>query len=190
MAVYVVMARMTSGSQYGFSLPIVVILLLKVGGYRSNRFPPLIVVDSINDTKSVDTFGPGLLDGFHSGLDAASAARVLGTKWHDFSDEAIQSSISSLSSESSSDILNNPYHAALRVLSTAVHKLSKARAELEESRRLLLEKESAQRARSEELLHELQPSEQDIARRVLQSLFPDDDENSRKVRRQHSNRVR
>lgn len=128
---------------------------------------------------------------FTGELSSIHTAQVLGTKWHEYSDEAIQSTLSRLSSSNSpADIPNNPYNATLRVLSSAVYRLSKARAELEESRRVLLEKEAARRARAEQLMKELQPSEQDVARRVLQSLFPDDDESRREVQRKHSDTVR
>lgn len=58
--------------------------------------------------------------------------------------------------------------------------------ELEESRRVLQEKEIARKHRAEVLMTELQPSERDIARRVIQSIFTDDDEDRHQVRRQHS----
>ncbi|KAF7789776.1 hypothetical protein EIP86_000722 [Pleurotus ostreatoroseus] len=113
----------------------------------------------------------------HHELSPVHTAQVLGTKWHEYSDEDIDATISKISTSTpSSDTPGNPYHATLRVLSSAVKKLSQARAELEESRRVLLEKEAARRTRAEQLMKELQPSEQDIARRVIQSLFPDDDE--------------
>lgn len=123
-------------------------------------------------------------------LSPAHTAQVLGTKWHEYSDEDIDSTISRIgASTSTPDSPNNSYHSTLRVLSSAVYRLSKARAELEESRRLLLEKEAARRARGEQLMKELQSSEQDVARRVLQSLFPDDDEERREVQRKPSDTV-
>ncbi|EGO24973.1 hypothetical protein SERLADRAFT_356366 [Serpula lacrymans var. lacrymans S7.9] len=115
------------------------------------------------------------------------AAQVLATKWHEYSDEAIQSAISRLSiTESPSDVHNHPYHSALRVLSSALHNLTHARLELEEDRRLLQEKEDARKKRAEELLKELHASERDVARRVIQSIFTDDDERQHKVQRQES----
>ena len=121
----------------------------------------------------------------------AQSAQVLETKWHEYSDEAIQSTISRLGATNSpSEAPSNPYHDTLRVLSSAVHRLSKARAELEESRKELLEREAARRTRADELMRELQPSEQEVARRLLQSLFPDDDESRREVQRKHSDTVR
>ena len=125
------------------------------------------------------------------GVPPAIANQILATKWHTYSDEAIQTSISKLSaSESSADIPNHPYHTILRILSSAVHNLSRVRLELEDARKVLHEKELARRKRADELLKELEPSEQDIARRLIQSLFTDDDENEHNVRRKQSVMVR
>lgn len=121
----------------------------------------------------------------------AVTGQVLVTKWHEYSDEAIQSTISSISvTDSPADISSHPYHTALRILSSALHNLSRVRIELEESRRLLLEKEIARRSRADELMKELQLSEQDVARRVIQSIFTDDDETHHQVHRKHSVMVR
>lgn len=118
------------------------------------------------------------------------ADEVLGIKWHEYSDEDIHTAVTSLSQSNSQSISSaNPYHDALRALSAAVHRLSKARAELEDDRRTLLEREAARRSRASELMKELQPSEHDVARRIIQSLFPDDDEDSHEVRRKHSTNV-
>jgi len=155
---------------------------------KSPRTAPLFIVGS--PVQSVPEFlitGDSDLDG----VPPSVSGQVLATKWHTYSDEAIQTAISNLSNaESPADISNHPYHTALRVLSSAVHNLSRARIELEEARRVLQEKEAARRKRSEELLKELQPSEQDVARRVIQSLFTDDDETEHKVRRKQSVLVR
>jgi hypothetical protein len=135
---------------------------------------------------------PGLFFTDHDSFEFSSSltSQVLGTQWHECSDEAIQSAISRIGeSEASSDVHVHPYHLALRVLSSALHNLSRARMELEESRMLLLEKEVARRSRAEALLSELQPSEQDVARRVIQSIFTDDDESHHHVRRQQSSMV-
>jgi hypothetical protein len=119
------------------------------------------------------------------------SSQVLGTRWHDYSDETIQTAIAKLgASESPPETSILSYHLALRTLSSAYHNLSRARAELEESRILLLEKEISRRARTEALLGELQPSEQDIARRVIQSIFTDDDESHHQVQRKQSFMVR
>ncbi|KIJ62922.1 hypothetical protein HYDPIDRAFT_41614 [Hydnomerulius pinastri MD-312] len=120
-------------------------------------------------------------------LSSPIAAQVLANKWHDYSDEAIQSAISRLSlMESPSDADSHPYHTALRILSSALHNLSRARLELEESRKLLEEKQAAGKQRAETLLGELQPSERDVARRVIQSIFTDDDERRHRVERRES----
>ncbi|KIL59002.1 hypothetical protein M378DRAFT_85653 [Amanita muscaria Koide BX008] len=109
------------------------------------------------------------------------SARVLSTQWHECSDDAIQSAVSTLGGNS--EVLDHPYHTALRVLSAAYHKLASAREELEENRRLLREKEGALKKRTQALVDELKPSEQEVARRILQSIFPDDDEEQHDVRR-------
>ncbi|KAH8984360.1 TBC-domain-containing protein [Lactarius hatsudake] len=110
--------------------------------------------------------------------------------WHDYSDEAIQSAISAISvSESPASVSSHPYHTALRVLSSAVHNLTKVRREMEESLRVIQEKEHARRQRAHELMKELQHSDRDIARRVVQSLFTDDDEGMHKVERSQSHMV-
>lgn len=120
-----------------------------------------------------------------------AATQVLAHKWHEYSDEAIQSAISRLSDvESPSDADPHPYHTALRVLSSALHNLSRVRLELEENRKLLEEKQAAGRQRAETLLQELLPSEQEVARRVILSIFTDDDERRHRVERQESLSVR
>ncbi|KAM6503983.1 hypothetical protein JOM56_000926 [Amanita muscaria] len=77
-----------------------------------------------------------------------------------------------VSARGNSEVLDHPYHTALRVLSAAYHKLASAREELEENRRLLREKEGALKKRTQALVDELKPSEQEVARRILQSIFP------------------
>ncbi|KIM85069.1 hypothetical protein PILCRDRAFT_817909 [Piloderma croceum F 1598] len=104
-------------------------------------------------------------------------ASILSHKWHDYSDDVIHATLSS--SESSS-------HTAIRALSSALSKLSRVCTELEESHRVLQQKESARRTRAEELMKELQPSERDVAKRVIQSIFTDDDEQIHQVKRQQS----
>ncbi|KAI6037680.1 small G protein signaling modulator 3 [Pisolithus marmoratus] len=66
-------------------------------------------------------------------LSSPFATQVLSNTWHSYSDE---------------------YHAALRVLSSAVHHMSRACLELEEYCRVLEEKSSAQKQRAEALLQE------------------------------------
>ncbi|KDR78593.1 hypothetical protein GALMADRAFT_244042 [Galerina marginata CBS 339.88] len=154
-----------------------------------SKAPPLFVVGSLHDLSmahgnpEVFVTGEPELEGVNS----AVSAQVLATKWHTYSDEAIQATISKLSaSDSPADAPSHPYHTALRVLSSAVHNLSRARLELEEARKILQEKEVAKRKRANELLKELKPSEQEVARRVIQSLFTDDDENVHQVHRKQS----
>ncbi|KAH7884826.1 rab-GTPase-TBC domain-containing protein [Phlebopus sp. FC_14] len=120
-------------------------------------------------------------------LSSPIATQVLTTKWHDYSDEAIQSAISRLSGmESPSDADNHPYHTALRILSSALHNVYRTRLELEASRKLLEEKQVASKKRAEALLEELQQSERDVARRVIQSIFVDDDVSREDIERQES----
>ena len=124
-------------------------------------------------------------------LPPALTSQVLTTAWHECSDDAIQMTISKLPvSDSPSQVATQKYHLALRVLSLAIHNLTRIRVELEESRRILLEREVARRARVETLINELQPSERDVAKRVIQSIFTDDDESYHQVRRQQSSIVR
>jgi small G protein signaling modulator 3 len=125
------------------------------------------------------------------GLPTGAASRILSNPWHDYSDEAIQSAISSISvTESPAFVSTHPYHTSLRVLSSAVHNLTKIRREMGESLRVIQEKERARRQRAEELMKELQASERDIAHRVMQSLFTDDDEGMHSVERSQSQMVR
>ena len=125
------------------------------------------------------------------GVAPSVTSQILTTKWHTYSDEAIQTPISKFSaSESPADAPNYPYHTTLRILSSAVHNLSRVRLELEDTRKVLYEKELARRKRADELLKELEPSEQDVAKRFIQSLFTDDDENEHNVQRKQSVMVR
>ncbi|KAH9052284.1 TBC-domain-containing protein [Lactarius vividus] len=149
--------------------------------------PPMFVVGSSKDhlalNNTAHTADLVAIDGLLPG----AASRILATQWHDYSDEAIQSAISAISvSESPASVSSHPYHTALRVLSSAVHNLTKVRREMEESLRVIQEKEHARRQRAHELMKELQYSDRDIARRVVQSLFTDDDEGMHKVERSQS----
>jgi len=126
-----------------------------------------------------------------SEVSTSVTTQVLANRWHEYSDEAIQAAISRLSvSESPSDVDTHPYHTALRVLSSSLHSLSRARIELEEHKILLQEKEAASKERAQALLSELQVSEREVAKRVIQSIFPDDDERHHRVQRQGSHSVR
>lgn len=122
-----------------------------------------------------------------SEVSSSVTTQVLANKWHEYSDEAIQAAISRLTvAESPSDVDTHPYHTALRVLSSTLHSLSRARIELEEHRKLLQEKEAARRERAETLLSGLPPSEREIAKRVIQSIFTGDDEPHHGVQRHES----
>lgn len=155
------------------------------------RAPPLFVVGSPHDHDRVYPHVVVTADVEGGETESALSNQVLATKWHTYSDEAIQATISKLSaSDTPADGASHPYHTALRVLSSAVHNLSRVRLELEEARRALREKELARKARAQELLNELVPSEQDIAKRVIQSLFTDDDEDEHRVERKQSTIVR
>ncbi|KAF9525807.1 rab-GTPase-TBC domain-containing protein [Crepidotus variabilis] len=119
------------------------------------------------------------------GVSTAVSTQILATNWHTSSDQDIQRAISSFqASESSTDDALHPYHTALRVLSSAVHNLSRARLELEETRRVLQEKEIARRQKADDLLKELRSSDQDIAKKVIQVLFTDDEDYHRVTRKQ------
>ncbi|KAI0310088.1 rab-GTPase-TBC domain-containing protein [Amylostereum chailletii] len=121
------------------------------------------------------------------GASRAAVSQILSTRWHEYSDEAIQSAIAlSSTADSPAAAPSHPYHTTLRVLSSASHHLTQMRRELEESRRVLQEKEAARRARADALMKELQPSERDVARRVIQSLFTDDDEGIHRIQRKQS----
>jgi len=149
---------------------------------------PLFVVSSSRDSASIHA-APELIVTSESdtnvfGTRSAVATQVLAAKWHEYSDEAIQTTISNLGA--SADVHGHPYHTAIRVLSSALHNLSRVRAELEEERRVLKEKEGARRERADALLKELLPSEQDIAKRVVQSIFADADEARHQVPRKQS----
>ena len=163
--------------------------------HRTSRPPPIIVVDSSSDTILAS---PGLhastletlfseTSTVNDNLNPSLSSQVLGHRWHEYSDDTIQAAISQLDATNTpSEAPNHPYHTTIRVLSSAMQKLSRARAELEQKRRILLEKEAARRKRADQLLTELGPSERDVAKRLLQSLFPDDDEDDHMVQRKQS----
>ncbi|KAJ4492712.1 rab-GTPase-TBC domain-containing protein [Lentinula edodes] len=154
---------------------------------------PLIIVGSDDQHLSVDDIvDTTSLSLQELAIDPVITSRVLTTKWHEYSDEAIQSAISSISiSESPAEVSSHPYHSALRVLSTALQNLSKARLELEQNRKTLIEKENTRRAKAEELAREMKSEkEREIARRVVKEIFGDNDvdegEQRSRVRKQHS----
>ena len=152
--------------------------------------PPTFVAGSSKDRLSAGSMARTAELVAVDGLPTGAASRILSHPWHDYSDEAVQSAISAISvAESPAFVSSHPYHTSLRVLSSAVHNLTKIRREMEESLRVIQEKERARRQRAEELMKELQASDRDIARRVMQSLFTDDDEGMHKVERSQSNMV-
>ncbi|KAF8493942.1 TBC-domain-containing protein [Russula emetica] len=149
--------------------------------------PPTFVVGSSKDCPSAGSMTRNAELVAIDGLPTGAASRILSNPWHDYSDEAIQSAISSISvTESPASVSSHPYHTSLRVLSSAVHNLAKIRREMGESLRVIQEKERARKQRAEELMKELQAPDRDIARRVMQSLFTDDDEGMHNVERSQS----
>lgn len=146
--------------------------------------PHLVVSSPYDTTSGVDRLIP---EAGMSELSTPLAAQVLANTWHNYSDDAIQSAISQLNiGESPADADCHPYHAALRVLSSALHHMSRTCLELEERRRVLEEKQMAGKQRAETLLEELSPTDREVARRVIQSIFTDDDERKHRVERQQS----
>ena len=161
-----------------------------------SRQAPVIVVEQPDFFHNLDTLKhprksiPFQLHKECLSLDKDAASEVLTARWHKQSDQAIQSTISKLDfHDSSSDAARHPYHAALRVLSSALSNMRKAYKALEDDRALLQEREAARKERADQLLRELPPSERDIAGRILQSLFPDDDEQVHQIQRRQSNLV-
>jgi hypothetical protein len=151
----------------------------------TNRQTPVIVVEQPDSSHSSDAPRksiPFQLHGECLSLDKDATLEVLTTRWHRQSDQAIQSTISKLDfHDSSPDAARHPYHAALRILSSALSNMRKACKALEDDRALLQEKETARKERADQLLRELPPSERDLARRIIQSLFPDDDEHVHQI---------
>ncbi|KAI9454807.1 TBC-domain-containing protein [Russula earlei] len=149
--------------------------------------PPTFVVGSSKDHLPPSSVNHAAALVEIDGLPTSAASRILANQWHDYSDEAIQSAISAISvSESPAAVSSHPYHTALRVLSSAVHNLTKIRREMEDGLHVIHEKERARKQRASELMKELQPTDRDIARRVMQSLFTDDDESIHRVQRLQS----
>ena len=152
--------------------------------------PPTFVIGSSKDRLSARSMARTAELVAIDGLPTGAASHILSNPWHDYSDDAIQSAISSIGvTESPASVSSHPYHTSLRVLSSAVHNLTKIRREMEESVRIIQEKERARKQRAEVLMRELQSSERDIARRVMQSLFTDDDEGMHNVERSQSQMV-
>ncbi|KAF5341604.1 hypothetical protein D9758_014081 [Tetrapyrgos nigripes] len=156
------------------------------GAAKSPRQAPLIIVGGLDPNDNLNASASTTTDLATSvsrevGLDSAIASKVLATKWHEYSDEAIQAAISSFAtSESPAEVSSHPYHSALRVLSSALGSLSRARMELEQSRRALMEKEEERRKRAEELMDE-HPNEHDVVSRVIQRIFVDENGDSKEL---------
>ncbi len=147
--------------------------------------PPLIVVESSSEDVVADyhVVHDVMPDGSVGVSAPGSTGKILRTRWHDHSDDAMRAAMSALASSSPEIPADHPCYSIIRVLSSAVHNLTRARQELEESRRELMQKEAARRARARDLLQELKPSDKDVANRVMQSLFPNDDETTHQVHR-------
>ncbi|KAI0833838.1 TBC-domain-containing protein [Trametes gibbosa] len=160
------------------------------GGRRSVKPPPLIVVESSSEDTAVSaaTKYENIADG-HSGylqgpFSPSTTSKILTEPWHDYSDDAIRAAAFKYTDDQSFEASSSDAcYAILRVLSQAVRSLARTRQQLEESRRLLVEKEAARKERVDQLLRELHSSEKDIATRLLQSLFPNDDEGTHQVHR-------
>ena len=153
---------------------------------RSTKLPPLIVVETTDDSESILSVPRYeiLNDADVPQASPTAAAKILSTKWHEYSDDGMRNAVSQLTTgHTEGASTDDPCYTIMRVLSSAVTNLTRVRAELEASRRALQEKEAARRERAQQLLQELQPSEKDVANRVLQSLFPDDDESVHRVHR-------
>ncbi|KAK1235963.1 hypothetical protein PQX77_000789 [Marasmius sp. AFHP31] len=176
-------ARKSSGSSA--SLPDMFNRKTSTSQSDSRNAPLIIVASSSSSDQPAEPSEPS----------SSITSQILATKWHEYSDEAIQSAISNISSLSSpADGSNHPYHSVLRTLSLALSNMSRVRVELEERRRILEERELTRRQRAEELLRELmQPSERDIVTRVVKEIFADDEaqgeetlDNTREVKKQQS----
>jgi small G protein signaling modulator 3 len=158
---------------------------------RSPR-PPLIVVGVSDDSLTIPPTPLHTRKSIYPHTESSqfpqdTTEQILAAKWYQYSDQVIEAAISKLETvDSLSDPIRYRCYAALRVLSSALHNLTRVCKELEEDRRILREKELARRRRAADLLQELRPSEQEIAKRVLQSLFPDDDEGTHQIQRRQS----
>ncbi|EIW57961.1 TBC-domain-containing protein [Trametes versicolor FP-101664 SS1] len=157
------------------------------GSRRSVKPPPLIVVESSSEdtvtnlAAKYDILTDSLPEHISGLFEPGATSQILTAPWHEYSDDAIRAAASKFATDDASS--REPCYTIMRVLSHAVHNLTRARQQLEESRRALLEKETARKERVSQLLRELQPSEKEVANRVLQSLFPNDDEGTHRVHR-------
>ena len=153
---------------------------------RSSKLPPLIVVEpSFDDISELSVPKYEILSDTNiQPVSPTTAAKILSTKWHQHSDDTMRAAVTEIGKHTTDDAsADDPCYAIMRVLSSAVHNLTRARQELEESRRALQEKEAARKDRALQLLQELQPSDKEIGSRVFQSLFPNDDETTHDVHR-------
>ncbi|TFK21482.1 TBC-domain-containing protein [Coprinopsis marcescibilis] len=146
-------------------------------GKRNNIIPPKIDISPAAEFTATSEFNP-------EDLGNSVVDQITATKWHEYSDDVIRSKVSTI--VDTENDRSEPYHTTIRALSSAYHNLCRAHVELEETRRLIKEKELARRKRADNLLQELHPSEKDVARRVIQSIFTDDDESLHKVQRKQS----
>ncbi|KAF7335463.1 GTPase activating rab protein [Mycena venus] len=147
---------------------------------RDTRPAPLFIVGG-GDSAGSPSMQPNIFltessDAEEFQCDPSLKAQILDTKWHECSDEAIQSAISGLSvAQSPAEVSVHPYHSALRA--------DGARAGTQGFAGEGGRASCAQRA----LMNELQiVSEREIARRVIQSIFTDDKEEEHHVHRQQS----
>jgi len=98
--------------------------------------------------------------------------RVLETKWHTITDDDIQTTISDISVLGSpSEHPQNPYHAALRVLSDALEEAKHFRAAWEKEQR----KQAEKRKRVKEEMQGMSEVEIAAVKRTMQILFEDQD---------------
>ncbi len=160
---------------------------------RSTKPSPIIVVESSSEdaaTHAVSKYE--ILDDSSperpNGSFSTPSDKILNTRWHEYSNDEMHVAVSQLTASTQGTPADDPRYSIMRVLSSAVHNLTRARQELEESRRVLLEKEAARKERARQLLSELQPSDKEIGKRVFQSLFPDDDESTHQVHRMERQR--
>ena len=119
---------------------------------RSSKLPPLIVVETTDNDLPAPKYEI-LSDGDGPRVSPTTAAKILSTKWHEYSDDAMRTAVSSLAKDAPDDTSSDdPTFAILRVLSSTVLSLTRARQELEESRRALQEKEAAFSDTEEEVI--------------------------------------
>ncbi|KAH8824632.1 rab-GTPase-TBC domain-containing protein [Flagelloscypha sp. PMI_526] len=140
--------------------------------HEQTTAPLFIVRNSPEERKALGLSGPKPQQGGDS-----LVSRVLSHDWHDYSDDAIQTTVSHLETNlpHSTPQSTSPYHpymSAIRILSS---KLVKATVELEETRRLLREFSSQRKAQAESVVASLpSSSEREIATKVLNAFLDGD----------------